>query len=266
MEQHDDHGGLARDLRAMLSRRELLGWMAGASLVWPLIGCGDDGAATIDAGVGPDGGQTGACSAIPEETAGPYPGDGSIDNISALTLSGIVRSDVRSSIAGVTGTAHGVPLTLKVTLQSVGGTCAALAGYAVYMWQCDREARYSMFTLPSQNYLRGVQETGSDGTATFQTIFPGCYAGRWPHIHFEIYPSLAKATTYGNKLNTSQLALPGDVCSEVYAQSGYEASVTNLAQISLATDSVFRDGASLQIATVTGSVGAGYVASLNVAI
>ena len=38
----------------------------------------------------------------------------------------------------------------------------------------------------------------ADGTATFQTIYPGCYAGRVPHMHFEIYRSTtapANATT-----------------------------------------------------------------------
>ena len=37
-------------------------------------------------------------------------------------------------------------------------------------------------------------------------------------------------------------------------------------QISLATDNVFRDGPALQLATVTGSVAAGFTASLTLAI
>jgi len=41
--------------------------------------------------------QSMACSLIPTETAGPYPGDGTNGNgINALTQSGIVRSDIRS--------------------------------------------------------------------------------------------------------------------------------------------------------------------------
>ena len=42
--------------------------------------------------------------------------------------------------------------------------------------------------------------------------------------------------------------------------------MTNLSRITLATDNVFSDGASLELATVTGSASSGYVASLTVAI
>jgi hypothetical protein len=39
-----------------------------------------------------------ACSVIPSETAGPYPGDGS-NGPNALTQSGIVRADIRRASA-----------------------------------------------------------------------------------------------------------------------------------------------------------------------
>ena len=89
---------------------------------------------------------------------------------------------------------------------------------------------------------------------TFTSIFPAAYAGRWPHVHFEVYPSLDDATTASGKLRTSQLALPEDASRLVYATDGYEQSVGNLAQTSLQTDMVFSDGYSLQLATVTGDV------------
>jgi protocatechuate 3,4-dioxygenase beta subunit len=83
------------------------------------------------------------------------------------------------------------------------------------------------------------QKTDSEGTVTFQTIFPACYSGRWPHIHFEMYSSLAEATTADNKVHTSQLALPQDVCDTVYtAADGYSESVNNLSQLTLETDNV----------------------------
>jgi len=74
------------------------------------------------------------------------------------------------------------------------------------------------------------------------------------------------ATSGGSKLRTSQLALPEDVCSKVYATDGYEQSVGNLSQVSLDSDNVFSDGYSLQLAKVTGSAGDGYVATLNVPV
>ena len=118
----------------------------------------------------------------------------------------------------------------------------------------------------NENYLRGVQEAGDDGVVTFQSIFPACYPGRWPHIHFEVYPSLSDATKAKNRQRTSQLAFPASDCNDVYASAGYESSVKNFNGMSLDTDNVFSDGHSLQLATVTGSVSNGYTATLRVPV
>jgi len=165
----------------------------------------------------------------------------------------------------LSGAADGVPLS--ITLKIVDAkSCAVKAGYAVYIWHCDRNGNYSMYTAADQNYLRGVQETDADGAVTFKSIFPGCYSGRWPHIHFEVFESLEAATAASGKVATSQLALPKAPCDEVYATTGYESSVRNLSQISLATDNVFSDGATTETPTVTGNVNAGYAASLTVGV
>jgi protocatechuate 3,4-dioxygenase beta subunit len=120
--------------------------------------------------------------------------------------------------------------------------------------------------VTDQNYLRGVQETDASGEVAFTTIFPGCYAGRMPHMHFEVYRSTATATSSVNKLRTSQLAFPDAVCDAVYATSGYSASVNNYASITFATDNVFSDGVTLQVTEVSGSVDTGYIATLTVGI
>ncbi len=118
-----------------------------------------------------------------------------------------------------------------------------------------------------QNYLRGVQAAGDDGVVTFQSIFPACYSGRWPHIHFEVYPGLTEATDDANVIATSQVALPEDACHLVYATAGYEQSVANLGQVSLATDNVFGDdGGARQIGTVSGSVDSGMTVELTVPV
>ena len=255
---YDHDTGLHRDLETlaqMTARRSVLLWVASAA-VGPAFGCGEDSIAT-----GGDGGPT--CSKIPEETAGPYPGDGS-NGPNALTATGVVRSDIRSSFASLTGTAEGVPLTVR--LKVVGASCAALGGRAVYLWHCDREGGYSMYTVADQNYLRGVQESDTDGNVTFTTIFPGCYPGRWPHMHFEVFASMAQAAAGAAKLATSQLALPKASCDEAYATTGYGASAGHLAQLSLANDAVFSDGSSAQVATVTGDASAGYLATLTIAV
>lgn len=278
MTDHDHdashHQGLSKDLalfQRTTQRRTVLRWMAVATLA-PFFGCGSSETETEDeSGDGGSGSSDtstgGTCAVIPEETAGPYPGDGE-NGVNALVLSGIVRSDIRASIGTASGTAEGVPLTIELTLVNTNDGCNKLAGYAVYLWHCDREGRYSLYSqgVTDQNYLRGVQETDDDGSVTFTSIFPACYAGRWPHIHFEIYPSVSSATTSANKLKTSQLALPAEACSAVFATEGYSASVRNLSQVTLASDNVFSDGTSLQLATITGSVSDGYTVSLTVGI
>ena len=49
-------------------------------------------------------------------------------------------------------------------------------------------------------------------------------------------------------------SIPEETCKAVYATSGYEASVRNLAQTSLSRDDVFRDGSDHQLATMSGRV------------
>ena len=273
---------LANDLEALLrttpERRQILRWLlAGASA--PLAACGG-GAEVSIGGVGSSTGSSSSdtastvstCTIIPEETAGPYPGDGSNYNsngiANALSLSGIVRSDIRSSIGGATGTAAGIPLTLTLQLVNTAGNCANLAGYAIYLWHCTRDGLYSMYStgVTGENFLRGVQQTDSNGKATFLTIFPGCYAGRMPHMHFEVYPSLASATGAANKVKTSQIAFPTATCNDVYATSGYGNSAINLAAISFASDNVFSDGTEQQMASISGTTTNGYSASLVVGI
>jgi protocatechuate 3,4-dioxygenase beta subunit len=208
-----------------------------------------------------------SCDEVPEETAGPYPGDGS-NGPNVLTASGIVRSDIAKSFGSASGVAEGVPLTIRLRIQDAS-TCAALAGVAVYLWHCDRDGNYSLYSqgTTGENYLRGVQAADSSGTVTFTSIFPAAYSGRWPHIHFEVYKSLSEATAAGKIVATSQVALPEDVCNTVYATDGYSQSVRNMAQTSLTSDNVFgNDGGVHQLATVTGSASKGYVASLTVPV
>jgi protocatechuate 3,4-dioxygenase beta subunit len=205
------------------------------------------------------------CSIIPEETGGPYPGDGS-NGPNVLTEAGVVRKDITTSFDGMTGTAAGVPYTIQFTVVDVDNGCKPLSGGAVYVWHADRDGHYSMYTASQANYLRGVQAVDANGVVSFTSIFPACYDGRWPHVHFEVYPSVTAATSGSNKLATSQIALPQDVCDAVYATTGYEQSVTNLSRVSLESDMVFSDGASLETPSMTGNVTSGYVSSLVVGV
>src|SRR5437868_43922 len=171
MHDHDDHAhGLVRDLEAIArqatGRRRALMWLgAGAASFTPLAlvacgGGGDDTSSSTNAS-GSTGTTTtsGSCTVIPSETGGPYPGDGTNSNsggvVNVLGLSGIVRSDIRSSIGGATGTAAGVQLTITLKLVNTNSSCANLAGYAIYLWHCNRDGNYSLYSsgVTDQHYL-----------------------------------------------------------------------------------------------------------------
>jgi protocatechuate 3,4-dioxygenase beta subunit len=292
----DDHDrGLQYDLEqlaALKQRRRVLGMMLSGSALL-IAGCGgDDSSATASSttdsssgGSSTGGTSTGtgtttsssSCTAAAEETQGPYPSDGSntvngqVSNV--LSESGVVRSDIRSSFGGSSGVAGGVPTTLTLTLLNSNNLCQPLSGYAIYLWHCTREGGYSLYSsgVQDENFLRGVQVADANGQVTFTTIFPGCYSGRYPHIHFEIYPSLSMATLYTNKILTSQIALPRDVCSTVYSgASGYSASVTNLSRVTIDNDGIFGDNTAAQMAAMTaamsGSVADGYTGTLTMGV
>jgi protocatechuate 3,4-dioxygenase beta subunit len=267
-ELHEHDRGLSHDLPTLLSRRRALAWLGGTGLAVALAGCGvtgNDGTGDASGAAASTAGSSG--TVIPEETAGPYPGDGS-NGVNVLTESGIVRNDITRSFGSASRVAKGVPLTIRLKVLDTANGSVGREGAAVYLWHCDIDGRYSLYSegLTQENYLRGVQETGGDGSVTFTSVFPAAYSGRWPHIHFEVYPSLEAATTAGGKLRTSQMALPEAACRQVYATEGYSQSLQNLSQTSLATDMVFSDGYSLQLGTVTGSVDKGMTATLNVPV
>lgn len=290
-DQHSHGHGLADDLpllEAQAARRRALKWFAGAGTAALVAGCGGSGSdsgsvavvggtttatptptstATATATPTPTA-TTSGCLVDPTETNGPYPADGtntaSGSTSNALTASGIVRSDIRASFLGTTTVATGVKLTLTLTVVNVNASCAPLSGFAVYIWSCDRQGNYSLYTVATESYLRGIQVTDASGQVTFTMIVPGCYDGRWPHIHFEVFSSLSTATSGRYASLVSQLAMPMAVCSAVYADTAtYPASATNFARVSLSSDNVFGDNSAAQLAqqipTLTGSVAAGYV-------
>ena len=251
--------GVLFDVRTLMSRRGVLGLLGVGTLA--LAAC-----STIAPGSGSATATT-AAGEIPDETAGPYPGDGS-NGVDVLNQSGIVRSDIRSSIDGGT-TATGVPMALTLTILNMANNDAPFTDVAVYVWHCDSAGGYSMYSsgLEDVTYLRGVQVADAEGKVSYTSIFPACYTGRWPHIHFEVYPNVASITDSTNAIATSQVALPEDVSKKVFALPGYEGSTANLSQVSLANDNVFSDdGGELQLATVTGDPTNGYRVALTVRV
>ncbi|WP_449407518.1 intradiol ring-cleavage dioxygenase [Microbacterium maritypicum] len=263
--------GVAFDIRTLVSRRGVLG-LAGLGVgAVVLAACAPTASSsTGTATPTPDstsGSTTTPAGEIPDETAGPYPGDGS-NGPDVLEETGIVRQDITTSIDGG-ATAHGIPLTFEFQVLDRANGNVPFEGVAVYAWHCTAGGEYSMYSsgLEDVTYLRGVQVADADGRVSFTSVFPGCYSGRWPHIHFEVYPDVDSITDSANAIATSQMALPEDTCSAVYADSRYDGSAQNLSQTSLDSDNVFGDdAAALQLATISGDTAGGYIASLVVAV
>ena len=274
----EEDRGLVYDVRTLVDRRRVLGLFGGVSAAALLAACSGassgtragastTGAAASSSSESSSSSASGDLTEVPDETGGPYPGDGS-NGVNVLDDSGIVRQDIRSSFGSSTTTAAGVPMTLRLRVREAASG-DVLKDAAVYAWHCDAEGNYSLYSsgLESENYLRGVQTVDSDGTVTFQTIFPGCYSGRWPHIHFEVYGSVADATSSGPIVKTSQIALPKEACEAVYATSGYGDSAGNLGSTSLASDNVFGDDGGIhQLASMSGDASSGYTAALTVGV
>lgn len=186
---------------------------------------------------------SGTCAVSPTETAGPFP---------TKTPSSLVTSNITSDRTGV-------PLTVKITINNKNSNCAALAGAIVDVWHCDKDGNYSEYGgtgMQSTNYtsvhfLRGRQVTDANGLVTFTSIFPGWYSGRAPHIHVHVYK------VSGTSLLVTQIAFPTDVCNTVYTTSSYY-SARGTQDTANNRDNVFSDSLASELATVTGSISAGY--------
>lgn len=89
---------------------------------------------------------------------------------------------------------------------------------------------------------------------------------RWPHIHYEVYASTADATSAGDPIATSQIAMPDDANKLVFANSDYSGSSANCAKITVATDMIFSDGTTGEMPALTGSVSAGYTVAIDVPV
>ncbi|WP_328825287.1 intradiol ring-cleavage dioxygenase [Tomitella gaofuii] len=261
--------GAAFDAATLITRRRVLAVVGIGAGTAALAACSSGGSAGASSAraTGTQSAASTTAEEIPEETNGPYPADGT-QGVNVLDESGIVRSDITTSLDGGT-TVDGVPLSFTFTVTDSANADAAFEGAAVYVWQCDSQGRYSMYTegVEDETYLRGVQVADADGRVSFTTIVPACYAGRWPHVHFEVYPDVDSATSVSNAIATSQVAFPQDMADTVYALDTYSGSAANLAQLGgIENDNVFGDGHELQLGTFTGDAESGYVGSLSVAV
>lgn len=156
---HQD-GGFAADLRRILSRRAALTAVATAGAgvaAWWILAGSPGGAEANTTTLAMDGS---TCTLLPQETAGPFPADGSNalagQRLNVLAVSGVERRDIRQSFGGLTEDADGILLELEITLVDIDAACAPLSDLAVYIWHCDSAGKYSLYEMTESNALRAA--------------------------------------------------------------------------------------------------------------
>lgn len=107
----------------------------------------------------------------------------------------------------------GMPFHL--TFNIINFSCQPVPNVLVDIWHADKDGNYSGFgNFVGQTFMRGIQSTDSNGTAVFETIYPGWYPGRATHIHFKIR---LNASTYV----TSQFCFMDSINNTIYATPLY---------------------------------------------
>ncbi|MCX7621074.1 MAG: intradiol ring-cleavage dioxygenase [Acidimicrobiales bacterium] len=132
------------------------------------------------------------CTLVPELTEGPF------------------YLDVDLVRRNITEGRPGTPLRLTMTVLGADG-CSPLHDVAVDVWHCDANGDYSP---RGATFLRGTQITDKNGAVTFDTIYPGYYAGRAVHIHFKVHLDARTEVT-------SQLFFPDELNNEVLTKGVY---------------------------------------------
>lgn len=173
-----------------ISRRKavaLLAVTAAGGVLVPRSAFADSGELITDSDV---------CVITPETTEGPYYFDPAL-----------VRPDITEGRPG---------LATSVQLQVVNTHCQPVPGARVDIWHCDATGLYSGYAnqpggdATGETFMRGTQFANDRGVVEFETVYPGWYRGRTPHIHFKVF--LDETT-----LLTGQLFFPDDVSDRVYA-------------------------------------------------
>ena len=238
-------------LQSRLTRREALEALGAVAAVAWTAACSSDSTASPTSPSSTTSGTTSSsCAVTPSETEGPYP-----DRLGMISNQAYYRRDITEGKPGLA-------LSLVLTIVNTNQNCQALANAAVEVWQCDASGNYSEYSQPGfngtgQTFLRGLQTTDSSGQVTFTTIYPGWYAGRATHIHVDVFIN-------GAIVKTTQIAFPESTTAAVYATGVYAAKGLN--STTNASDNVFSDGTSMELATLSGSTTSGYTATLTIGV
>lgn len=187
-------------------RREALVLLAGVggAAIWR-ISHGPSGIAL--AARTPAAASAASCLLTPEATEGPY-----------YIPNHLTRRNV-------TVGRPGLPLALHLKVENAA-SCRPIAGADVEIWHADAGGVYSGFSPVmgpgpgsavdnSKRFLRGHQRSNAHGNVVFDTIYPGWYRGRAPHIHIKVHVG-------GAVVHTGQLFFADRISDAVYRTTPYK--------------------------------------------
>jgi protocatechuate 3,4-dioxygenase beta subunit len=113
----------------------------------------------------------------------------------------------------------GLPTLLSFLVVNAD-TCQPISNAAIDIWHTDSQGIYSApintfcnstdLQARTMTFCRGIQFTGSDGWAHFNTIFPGWYSGRTTHIH-------ATVRLNGSEMVTTQFYFDDALTGTIYS-------------------------------------------------
>ena len=201
------------------------------------MGAGVGAIAGIDALWRPLEAEGAGCLLQREVTEGPY----------YLDLD-LVRRDI-------TGDRRGAPLTLAFTVVDAG-SCSMIRNAMVEIWHADADGDYSGVPGTGGTWLRGGQRTNAEGRARFDTIVPGWYPGRTPHIHMKVFAG-------GDEVHTGQVFFRAKTLAQVYSRGVYADRGT--ADTPNADDSIYRAAGSRAIVPLRRK-GAGWAGGLTIGV
>ena len=202
-----------------VNRRQALTTFGTVSLGALLAACGADGDKTTATSVTTTEGATATVS--PSSTAAATSGlAAKFDSATTCTQTveqteGPYYLDVDAIRSDITEDREGVRLRLGVRVRSAG-ECEPVRNAVVDIWHADAAGAYSGVQGSSGRFLRGTQVTNGDGIVEFETIYPGWYTGRTPHIHAKVHVDKQTALT-------TQLYFDEAVSEQVYAHEPYAA-------------------------------------------
>ncbi len=246
---HEDLDLSKRTLR----RREALVALGGlgAGVVWAATR-GSAGLARAAAAT-PHATAAATCVLTPEATEGPY-----------WISNHLTRRNIKDGRPGLT-------LALYITVVDAT-TCKPISGADVEIWHADASGVYSGYSGSSppsgggghatpnnsKRYLRGHQKSDANGRVRFDTIYPGWYRGRTPHIHMKVHVG-------GSVVHTGQLFFADAISRAVYRTAKYRSH--GLQDTTNRSDSIYaRAGGSKALVHLARRSAGGYNGAITVGV